>query len=80
MASHLSAGIDRWDKRGHGNGPPNIPGGARGGLITKIYALVDALGNPFSLMLAPGQNHDMIWLVNRHSKLLIHALPTTPIR
>jgi transposase len=28
-------------------------------LTTKIHALVDALGNPFSLMLTPGQDHDL---------------------
>jgi transposase len=29
-------------------------------LSTKIHALVDALGNPFKLMLTPGQAHDLI--------------------
>jgi transposase len=28
-------------------------------LSTKIHVLVDALGNPFNLMLTPGQNHDV---------------------
>ena len=28
-------------------------------MTTKIHALVDALGNPFSLMLTPGQDHDL---------------------
>jgi transposase len=28
-------------------------------LSTKIHVLVDALGNPFSLMLTPGQAHDL---------------------
>jgi transposase len=28
-------------------------------LTTKIHALVDALGNPFNLMLTPGQDHDL---------------------
>jgi transposase len=28
-------------------------------LSTKIHALVDALGNPFKLMLTPGQAHDL---------------------
>src|ERR1700686_1197128 len=40
------------------NGPQAI-GRSRGGLTTKIHALVDALGNPVELMLAPGQAHDL---------------------
>src|ERR1700694_824900 len=36
------------------NGPQAI-GRSRGGLTTKIHALVDALGNPVELMLTPGQ-------------------------
>jgi transposase len=31
---------------------------SRGGLITKIHALVDALGNPLAFLLTPGQAHD----------------------
>src|SRR4030088_3568226 len=34
-------------------------GRSRGGLTTKIHALVDALGNPVELMLTPGQPHDL---------------------
>ena len=34
-------------------------GRSRGGLTTKIYALVDALGNPVGTMLSPGQDHDL---------------------
>src|SRR5713226_1825990 len=34
-------------------------GRSRGGLTTKIHALVDALGNPVALMLTPGQAHDL---------------------
>src|ERR1700682_1540373 len=33
-------------------------GRSRGGLTTKIHALVDALGNPVELMLTPGQDHE----------------------
>src|SRR3979490_136386 len=33
-------------------------GRSRGGLTTKIHALVDALGNPANLMLTAGQVHD----------------------
>jgi transposase len=35
-------------------------GRSRGGLSTKIHALVDALGNPVELMLSPGQAGDLI--------------------
>ena len=34
-------------------------GRSRGGLTTKIHALVDALGNPVDVMLTPGQVHDL---------------------
>ena len=34
-------------------------GRSRGGLTTKINALVDALGNPVRLILTPGQAHDL---------------------
>ena len=40
------------------NGPQAI-GRSRGGLTTKIHALVDALGNPVAVMLSPGQEHDL---------------------
>jgi transposase len=40
------------------NGPQAL-GPSRGGLTTKIHALVDALGNPVELMLTPGQDHDL---------------------
>jgi transposase len=36
-----------------------VIGRSRGGLTTKIHALVDALGNPVELMLTPGQAHDL---------------------
>src|SRR3984893_12563443 len=38
---------------------PQAIGRSRGGLTTKIHALVDALGNPVELMLSPGQAHDL---------------------
>src|ERR1700730_724002 len=40
------------------NGPQAI-GRSRGGLTTKIHALVDAMGNPVGLMLTHGQDHDL---------------------
>src|SRR5438552_738942 len=45
----------RWCAK---NGAQAI-GRSRGGLTTKVHALVDALGNPCSLMLTPGQDHDL---------------------
>jgi transposase len=33
--------------------------GSRGGLGTKIHALVDALGNPVGLFLTGGEAHDL---------------------
>ena len=35
-------------------------GRSRGGLSTKIHALVDALVNPLALLLTPGQTHDLV--------------------
>ena len=35
-------------------------GRSRGGLSTKIHALVDALGNPIGLFLTGGQAHDLV--------------------
>lgn len=34
-------------------------GRSKGGLSTKIHAMVDALGNPVSFFLTPGQAHDL---------------------
>jgi transposase len=34
-------------------------GRSKGGLSTKIHALVDALGNPLRFLLTPGQAHDL---------------------
>ncbi len=34
-------------------------GRSRGGLSTKIHALVDALGKPVAFLLTPGQAHDL---------------------
>jgi hypothetical protein len=35
-------------------------GRSKGGLSTKIHALVDALGNLLRFLLTPGQAHDLI--------------------
>jgi transposase len=44
----------RWQKRG-----VQAIGRSRGGLTTKIHALVDALGNPARWSLTAGQTHDV---------------------
>jgi transposase len=38
-------------------------GMSRGGRNTKIHALVDALGNPVSFLLSPGNEHDAVHAV-----------------
>jgi hypothetical protein len=35
-------------------------GRSRGGLSTKIHALVDALGNPIGFFLTGGEAHDLV--------------------
>jgi putative transposase len=50
-------------------------GRSRGGLSTKMHALVDALGNPVELMLSPGQTNDLICA----EPLLADAYPTALI-
>ena len=59
-------------------------GRSRGGLTTKIHVLVDALGNPFRLMLTPGQDHDLTGaeplLETANPRPLSATRLTTPIR
>src|SRR5450756_823286 len=55
---HHRARSSAQRRRAKKNGPQAI-GRSRGGLTTKIHALVDALGNPVELMLQPGQAHDL---------------------
>ncbi len=47
----------RWCKRG--DPEKQALGRSRGGLSTKIHTTVDALGNPTSFLLTPGQAHDL---------------------
>src|SRR5438067_7013746 len=53
--------VRRFGRRAEGSGQDGEQaiGRSRGGLITKIHVLVDALGNPVDLMLTPGQAHDL---------------------
>ena len=41
------------------NGGDQAIGRSRGGLTTKIHALVDAMGNPVGFSLTPGQASDL---------------------
>src|SRR5690349_13137311 len=43
-----------------GGAEKNAIGRSRGGLTTKIVALVDALGNLVRFVLLPGQRHDIV--------------------
>ena len=52
-AHQHSAGAQK-NRRGPGIGP------SRGGLSTKIHALVDALGNPVDFYLTGGEVHDLV--------------------
>src|SRR5215472_6069392 len=58
-------------------------GRSRGGLSTKIHALVDALGNPLRLLLTPGQAHDLAGadalLPQMTANLLTQIAPSMPI-
>ena len=56
--AYWGAGASAQRPRTKKNGEQAI-GRSRGGLTTKIHALVDALGNPANLMLTPGQIHDL---------------------
>jgi len=52
------SGPSAWSRRKRGTQNQAI-GRSRGGLTTKIGALVDALGNLVAFVLAPGQRHDV---------------------
>ena len=60
--------VDRLDQRARPPAQRRCPkkagedqaiGRSRGGLTTKIHAIVDALGNPVALSLTPGQTADI---------------------
>ena len=55
---HDRSGPSEDDQRKRGTQHQAI-GRSRGGLTTKIVALVDALGNLVKFLLLPGQTHDM---------------------
>ena len=53
------SGEKRFITAGYLDGQNEAIGRSKGGLSTKIHALVDALGNPLSFLLTPGQAHDL---------------------
>jgi hypothetical protein len=59
-------------------------GRSKGGLSTKIHALVDALGNPLDFILTPGQAHDLqgadTLLPNMAAETLLADKASAPIR
>jgi transposase len=55
----LQTGTSAWHRRKRGTAAQAI-GKCRGGLTTKVLALVDALGNLAKFILLPGQRHDSI--------------------
>ena len=57
------------------------PGGrSRGGLTTKVLALVDALGNLARFMLLPGQRHDSVGVDPLLDGVAIEAFDNKAIR
>ncbi len=56
---HHRPGPPAWHRRKRGTCTQAI-GRSRGGLTTKIVALVDALGNLARFVLLPGQRHDSV--------------------
>src|SRR5262245_5810794 len=56
---HTHPGPPAWHRRKRGTQNQAI-GRSRGGLTTKIMALVDALGQLVRFLLLPGQRHDSI--------------------
>ena len=51
------------------DGEDQAIGRSRGGLTTKIHAIVDALGNPVALSLTPGQAADITQAVTLHGQV-----------
>jgi hypothetical protein len=45
------------------HGEDQAIGRSRGGLSTKIHALVDALGNPLAFFLTGGEVHDLVGII-----------------
>jgi transposase len=56
---HHCAGPSAQRRRPKKSGEDQAIGRSRGGLSTKIHALVDALGNPIGFFLTGGEAHDL---------------------
>jgi hypothetical protein len=56
---HDRAGASAQCRRTKKDGESQAIGRSKGGLSTKVHALVDALGNPLDFILTPGQAHDL---------------------
>src|SRR5271157_4730274 len=56
---HDRASSPTQRRRSKKTGQNQAIGRSKGGLSTKIHALVDALGNPLLFLLTPGQAHDL---------------------
>jgi len=73
----IDSSIIRVHQHGAGAEKKNSPqaiGRSRGGLTTKIHALVDALGNPARGRLTTGQVHDIV-----EAEALIEGVPTEQV-
>ena len=46
-------------------------GRTRGGLNTKLHAIVDGLGNPVTFLLSPGNDHDSVHAIELLRKIEI---------
>src|SRR6202050_4686753 len=56
---HHCARASTQRRRTKKDGEDQAIGRSKGGLSTKVHALVDALGNPLDFILTPGQAHDL---------------------
>ena len=55
----FNQGPPAWQRRKKGGG--EALGRSRGGLSTKVHAVVDGLGNPLRLLLSPGNRNDICY-------------------
>src|SRR5450432_4718110 len=70
---HNPPGPPAWHRRKRGTQNQAI-GRSRGGLTTKIMALVDALGNLIRFVLLPGQRHDSVGAASLLKDVAVGAL------
>jgi transposase len=60
LCSQTQPASDAEGRAIHKAGEDQAIGHSRGGLSTKIHALVDALGNPIGFFLTGGEAHDLV--------------------